>query len=175
MFIRNWAILIALSLSTCAAQTAADKPPEPESIGIFFYLDSATQTLKRLPKEDWKRHSKAGWTSVATDIKLDGASSSFRIPASAKAIFVFRASEDSAEKAKLCRFTIKGDRREFEEGKWKRRDYQPNPGVTVDIAKFGDSSYKIVPEAPLEPGEYALFTGDTGAVVFTFGVDASGR
>jgi hypothetical protein len=175
MFIRSWAVLIALSLSTCAAQTAIDKPPEPESIGVFFYLDSATQTLKRLPKEDWKRHNKAGWTTVTTEIKLDGTSSSFRIPADAKNIFVFRASEDSAEKAKLYRFAIKGDRREFEPGKWKRRDYQPNPGVTVDIAKFGESSYKIVPETPLEPGEYALFTGDTAAVVFTFGVDPSGR
>jgi hypothetical protein len=175
MFIRNLAVLIALSLSTCIAQTATDKPAEPESIGIFFYLDSATQTLKRLPKEDWKRHSKAGWTSVTTDLKLDGTSSSFRIPASAKDIFVFRASEDSAEKAKLYRFAVKGDGREFEQGKWKHRDYQPNPGITVDISKYGESSYKIVPEAALEPGEYALFTGDTGAVVFTFGVDASGR
>jgi hypothetical protein len=175
MLIKNWAILIVLSLSTCAAQTATDKTPEPESIGVFFYLDSSTQTLKRLPKEDWKRHSKAGWSSVATDLKLDGTSSSFRIPAGAKDIFIFRASEDSAEKAKLYRFTVKGDRREFEQGKWKRRDYKPNPGEPVDISKFGESSYKIVPEAPLEPGEYALFTGDTAAVVFTFGVDASGR
>ena len=175
MFTRNLAVLIALSLSTCAAQTATDKPPEPESIGVFFYLDSATQTLKRLPKEDWKRHSKAGWTSVTTDLKLDGASSPFRIRASDKNIFIFRASEDSAEKSKLYKFTVKGDRREFEQGKWRRRDYKPNPGEAVDISKFGESSYRIVPEAPLEPGEYALFTGDTAAVVFTFGVDASGR
>ena len=172
MFMQNWATLIVLSLSACAAQTATDKAPEPESIGVFFYLDSATQTLKRLPKEDWKRHHKTGWSSTATDLTLDGTSSSFRIPAGGKGMFVFRASEDSAEKAKLCRFIIKGDRREFEQGKWKHRDYKPNPGIPVDIAKFGEASYKIVPEAPLEPGEYALFTGETGAVVFTFGVEA---
>ena len=43
---------LALSLSACAAQTVAYKTPEPESIGVFLYLDSTTQTLKRLPKEN---------------------------------------------------------------------------------------------------------------------------
>jgi|SRR5208283_306830 len=175
MFIQKLAILIALSLSICAAQTATNKPPEPESIGVFFYFDSASQTLKRLPREEWKRHSKAGWTSVTQDLKLDGTSSSFQISSNDKPTFIFRASEDSAEKAKLHRFTIKSGRREFETGKWKRRDFIPSPGITIDISKFGESSYKISPEAPLEPGEYALFTGDTEGVVFTFGVSASGR
>ena len=173
MFMRTWVILLALSLSACAAQTVADKMPEPESIGVFFYLDSTTQALKRLPKEDWKKHSKAGWTTVSTDLKLDGPSSPFRIPAAAKTVFVLRASEDSAEKTKLYRFDVKGGRREYEIGKWKRRDFVPNPGISVDISKFGESSYKIVPESPLGPGEYAMFTGDTQSVVFTFGVDAS--
>lgn len=175
MFIQKLAVLIALSLAICAAQTATNKPPEPDSIGVFFYLDSTSQTLKRLPREDWKRHSKAGWTTVTQDLKLDGTNSSFQISSNDKPTFIVRASEDSAEKAKLYHFTVKGDRREYESGKWKRRDFIPNPGVTIDIAKFGESSYKIVPEAPLEPGEYALFTGETEGVVFTFGVGASGK
>src|SRR5215469_12784522 len=49
--------IIALAFGSCAAQTAIDKSPEPDSIGVFFYLDSSTQTLKRLPQEDFKRHS----------------------------------------------------------------------------------------------------------------------
>jgi hypothetical protein len=175
MTIREWAIVIVLSLSTCAAQTPTSKPAEPESIGVFFYLDPATQTLQRLPKEDWKRHSKQGWTTITTDMKLEGTSSSFHISSGDKAAFIFRASEDSAEKAKLYRFEIKGGQREYVQGKLKKRDFIPNPGVGVEITKFGESSYKIVPEARLEPGEYALFTGDTEGVVFTFGVSASGR
>src|ERR1035438_4429686 len=175
MFIQKWAVLIALSFGTCAAQTATNKPPEPELIGVFFYLDSATQTLKPLPREEYKTHS-GGFTTITQEVKLDGTASSFHISSNDKVAFVFRASEESAEKAKLYRCSINGGRREVVLGKLHRADFKPNPGLPVDITKFGESSYKIVPQAPLDPGEYALLTGVTQTpVMFTLGVSPSGR
>jgi hypothetical protein len=165
------ATMIAFSLSICAAQTATAKPPEPESIGVFFYLDSASQTLKRLPQEDFKRHS-GGFSSVVQSVKVSGGGSSLHIAANDKTTFVFKVFKDEeASGAKLFQFTVKGSEREYDLGKWKRRDYTTNTGLPVDIAKFGESSYKLTPETPLNPGEYALTLGPS---VFTFSVSASG-
>lgn len=159
--------MIALSLIICAAQTASDKVPEPDSIGVFFYLDSATQTLKRLPTEEFKRHS-GGFAAVTQSVRVSGDASSFHLSGSDKAAFVFKVFKDEeAAKAKLFQFSVKGSEREYDLGKWKRRDFTPNTGLAVDVAKFGASSYKLTPETPLSPGEYALTLGPT---VFTFGV-----
>jgi len=174
MFMQKLAVIIALSLSFCAAQTAATKPPEPESIGIYFYLDPATQTLKRLPMEDYKKHTGTGWTTVTDNVKIAGSASSFHISASDKIAFIFKASADEAERARLYRFTVKGDKREYELGKWKRRDFTPNRGIVVDIVKYGESSYKLTPETTLEPGEYALTMHENDRV-FTFSVSAAGK
>jgi len=85
--------MIALSLIVCAAQTAADKPLEPDAIGAFFYLDSATQTLKRLPQEDFKRHS-GGFASLTQSVRVSGDASSFRFAGNDKTTFVFKAFKD---------------------------------------------------------------------------------
>jgi len=172
MFAQKWAILIALSFSTCAAQTAIDKPPEPESIGVFFYLDSATQTLKQLPTEEFKKH-RGGTFSVSSSVEVSGPASPFRLAANEKTTFVFKVFKDEeAGKARLFQFTIKGGEREYGLGKQKGRDYVPNPGLSISVAKFGESSYKLTPGVPLAPGEYALTMGPQ---VFTFGVSASGK
>lgn len=159
--------VIALSLMICAAQTATDKALEPDSIGVFFYLDPATQTLKRLPTEQFKKHS-GGFGSITQSIRVSGDASSFRFAGNDKATFVFKVFKDEeASRAKLFQFNVKGSEREYELGKWKRRDFTPNEGVTINVAKFGESSFKLTPETRLNPGEYALTLGPT---VFTFGV-----
>jgi hypothetical protein len=161
------AATISLSLMICAAQTATDKPLEPSSIGVFFYLDSSTQTLKRLPQEDFKKHS-GGFGSITQSIRVSGEASAFRFAANDKITFVFKVFKDEeASRAKLFQFNVKGSEREYDLGKWKRRDYTPNVGLSVDVAKFGESSFKLTPETPLSPGEYALTLGPT---VFTFAV-----
>jgi hypothetical protein len=159
--------MIALSLVFCAAQTTTDKPLEPDTIGVFFYLDSATQTLKRLPQEDFKRHS-SGFASLTQSVRVSGDASSFRFAGNDKTTFVFKVFKDEqAAGAKLFQFNVKGSEREYDLGKWKRKDYTPNTGLSINIAKFGGSSYKLTPEGSLTPGEYALTLGPT---VFTFGV-----
>ena len=161
------AAMITFSLLVCAAQTAADKALEPESIGVFFYLDSANQTLKRLPKEEFKKHT-GGFGSITETVKVAGEASALRLAGNDKTVFVFKVFKDEeASRAKLFQFNVKGSEREYELGKWKRRDYTPNTGLSVNVAKFGESSYKLTPETPLSPGEYALTLGPT---VFTFGV-----
>jgi hypothetical protein len=83
------AATISLSLMICADQTATDKPLEPSSIGVFFSLDSSTQTLKRLPQEDFKKHS-GGFGSITQSIRVSGEASAFRFAANDKITFVFK-------------------------------------------------------------------------------------
>jgi hypothetical protein len=159
--------MIAVSLMISEAQTATDKALEPASIGVFFYLDSSTQTLKRLPQEEFKKHS-GGFASLTQSIRVSGDASSFRFTGNDKTTFVFKVFKDEeASRAKLFQFNVKGSEREYDLGKWKRRDFTPNEGLTINVAKFGESSFKLTPETPLSPGEYALTLGPT---VFTFGV-----
>ena len=159
--------MICFSLVICTAQTAADKPAEPESIGAFYYPDSASQTLKRLPQEEFKKHT-GGFGKLVTSVKVAGEASSFHIAASDKATFVFKVFKDEqAAGARLYQFELKGTERQYDLGKWTHRDYTPNTGLPVDVAKFGESSYKVTPSTPLSPGEYALTLGPT---LFTFSV-----
>jgi hypothetical protein len=159
--------VIAVLLGICAAQTQNAKTPEPDAISVFFYLDSSTQTLKRLPNEEFKRHS-GGFGSITQSVRVSGDASPFRIEPGDKITFVFKVfKEEEASRAKLFRFDVKGSEREYELGKWKRRDYTPNTGLSINVGKVGESSFKLSPETALTHGEYALTLGPT---VFTFSV-----
>jgi len=172
-FVTKWAILAALSLGVSGGQTGPGKPQEPESIGPFFYQDSATQTLKRLPSEAYTRHS-GGFLTYSDVVKVAGAASPFRISASDKTAFIFKVFKDVvAGKAELFQFTVKGQEREYDLVlKSKHGDSETNRGLAVNVSKFGESSYKLTPDVALGPGEYALTTGE---LVFTFGVDSPGK
>jgi hypothetical protein len=160
--------MICSLLCICTAQIATVKPLEPESIGTFFYLDSAAQTLKQLPKEEFKKHRGGSFSTVTDSVMVSGDASALHIPSNDATTFVFKVFKDEeAARAKLFQFNVKGSEREYELGRWKRRDYTANGGLSVNVAKFGESSYKLTPETPLSPGEYALTLGPS---VFTFSV-----
>ena len=165
----RWPLVVVLLLGVCAGQTATNKLPEPDSIGVFFYLDPGSQTLKRLPKEEWKRHRGAHFSTVTEDIDVPGAGSSFRIASHDKATFVFKVFKDEdAGKMKLFHFDVKGQGRQYELAKWHGRDSTQNTGIPINVSKFGESSYALTPENPLQPGEYAIAMGQW---VFTFSVN----
>ena len=167
MSVQKLLIILVLSVGVCASQTAPGKAPEPDSIGAYFYYDAASQTLKRLPREDWKRHRGQGFASFSDNIKVSGTESAFRIP-DTKPKFVFQVFKaEDAGKLKLFRFEAKGQEREYQLAKWKGKDSTYNDGVAVNVSKFGTSSFALTPEAPLESGEYAL---PMGSLVFTFSV-----
>jgi hypothetical protein len=170
-FMRNLvlALLVILSLGTCGAQSVTVKPVEPAAIGEVNLLDSSGQTLKPLPDEQWKAKGKPGWSTVIGSIQISGERSSFRVMANEKAEFVFKTG--SPEVIRLYPFiqkknlrycdlvTLKGVRTK------EREIYQ---GIPVEITKFGESSYKLVPKSPLGPGEYGI---DLSGKIFTFGID----
>src|SRR5260370_40411548 len=111
--------MIAFWLVFCGAQTATEKAPEPDTIGVFFYLDSATQTLKRLPQEDFKRHS-GGFASLTQSVRVSGDASSFRFSGNNKTTLGFKVFKDEqAAGAELFQFNVKGSESGSDLGKWE--------------------------------------------------------
>lgn len=159
-------LLLALSLDVCNAQSPLGKPVEPTAIGVVFRLDPSSQELKPLPDEQWKSKGKTGWVTVTGVIIISGSSAAFRIKAGEKAEFVFVSG--NPENARLYHFDQKSNERQLELVKRKGRTQETFQGIPFDLTKFGGSSYKLAPKAPLEPGEYAVALG---AKLFTFGID----
>lgn len=89
------AAVLQISAAHAAAQTATEKPAEPEAIGIFYYLDAHDHTLKRLPKEDFEKHTKAvPFGSITNAVRVAGEQSQFHINASDPATFLFKVFKD---------------------------------------------------------------------------------
>jgi hypothetical protein len=162
------ASLLALSLGTCGAQSAAGKSVEPAAIGEAFHLDPSGQALTPLPEEQWKAKGKAGWTTSTGILQIPGERSSFRMKAQDKEEFIFKT--EHPESTRLYPFTVKKNLRQYELVKLKGmgRERETHLGTPVEVTKFGESSYKMVPKSPLAPGEYAI---DIAGKLFTFGID----
>jgi hypothetical protein len=162
------ALLLTLSLGTCGAQSAAGKPVEPAAIGEAFHLDSSGQALTPLPEEQWKAKGKAGWTSSTGILQISGERSLFRMKAQDNEEFIFKT--EHPESIRLYPFTTRKNQRQYEVVKLKGmgRERETRLGTPVEITKFGESSYKLVPKSPLAPAEYAI---DIAGRLFTFGID----
>jgi hypothetical protein len=167
-----FALALLSSLSICIPQTAPDNPLEPKAIGIVYLVDHAGQTLKALPDEPWKdtfrpNHAMAA-TKVFACVRISGLQSPFRMKAGAKAEFVFKIG--NPESVALYKMDQKKKEREADYGTIGGPGYsrQQIPGLAAEVTQFGQSAYKLVPSAPLDPGEYMVYAGNR---VFTFGVD----
>jgi hypothetical protein len=190
MFAKKLAwIALALSLGIGVGQTLPSKPSEPKSIGDFFLLDPVTHDLKDLPVEAFKFHIEQTRVSrdnprsnccvIMTGIELPGSDSPFHIAVNDKTQFIFKA--EAPEQARLFLLTVNAKKHyrscilvssksEGVMGLHRNSDWEP--GIGVDITKFGDSSYKLTPQQPLGPGEYALLIGENvrknSTKIFTF-------
>jgi len=161
------AVLVVLSIASQAQAPA--KPADPDLIGVVYSMDPASHELKRLPSDTLKTHQAQGFAKVTVMARIDGAASTFRIAGGDKITLVFSAVGEAAMKVRAYSCVVKEGRRECDIAKFGRGS-TPAPGVSASLAKYGDSSYKLTPDQPLTPGEYAVVFDDK---VFTFGVDAA--
>lgn len=171
MNLRDLVLLLVFSLGVCGAQSMSSKQLDAPLIGVVFQLDSANQTLKPLPDEPWTALAHGGIIIPKTGgVAISGSHSSFRIASGDKTEFVFKIG--NPEHAALYRCTEGKNERQFSLMQFKGalgRNHETDPGVPVLITRFGNSSYRLVPQSPLSPGEYAVLL--SGSKTFTFGVD----
>ena len=152
---KNWnRAAVFLLFCACAmaalSQTAAVKPIEPEIIGQVYLLDSAHQSLQKLPQEQWKAVGKAGWSTARGFIQVEGAGSSFRLKAGQTIEFVLAA--QNIEQVRLYAAAIKGKNRQAElvdiKNGFGRQQRSTSQGISLVITKYGESSFKLVPDSP---------------------------
>jgi hypothetical protein len=161
MFMRCLPSLLLLSIASGEAQSAGSQLDIP-SVGVVYLLDSATQSLKPLPVEQWE----VGHTSVfksayghkhTNSISLDmtGARSAFRIT-NDKPEFVFNFA--SPENATMYASEENKNARRFaiETLNVKDNSIANIPGLPIEISQLGPSSFKLVPKSSLHPGEYTI-------------------
>jgi len=158
--------LFLLPLNFCVAQVVPGTPVEPKAIGVVYRLNSSSQQLNPLPDEQ-SQEKTGNRDPRKIFVEVQGAQSSFRIKAGENTEFVF--STGNPEKVSLYRFEQKKNKREVQTVMLDiRGGGKLLKGLPAEVSRHGESSYKLVPSAPLTPGEYAIFLADQ---VYTFGVD----
>jgi len=162
--------LVVLPLGLCKAQTAPAKPVEPTAIGIIYLIAPSTQELKKLPSEQSKQmFERCGFGKACNYVMVSGNASSFRLKANEKAEFAFQTG--SPEKVSLYLFEHKKNDRQFLTEKIAppmKGGSEEIRGLSIEVSKYGESSYKLLPASPLTPGEYAIIIAGE---IYTFGVD----
>ena len=172
--------ILALINEVALSQDQA-KLPEPEYLSVFHRLDEngGLSPLERQAPVQKVRVKALGYGGAEGYFETKGERSPVRFKASENLAFVVLVSSQQVDPLSLIQFYL------FEQQKGSRRLVVTKVGsmginskntgnkavVAFDVAKYGASSFKVVPTAELKPGEYCLSTAATAAA-FCFGIDA---
>ena len=180
------AILILLLVLSAWGQDGK-KPNEPESLSVFYSLDSSGQLVpleSQVIRLQHKYHA-LGFAGGTTVYLVKGDQSPVRLHAESKLEFVVRleANVDPLEAVQFYHLNGENNSRvmpivDFDPlGRASLATMRP---ATIDFnaVKQGTSSYKLVPIQALVPGEYCLIVKTPnqwpGRITgFCFGVDAA--
>ncbi len=157
----------AISGGSTSSDPKGDKsiPLDAPSIGVVYLLDVTSRTLKPLPEEPWKAQARDNVGAI----EIAGQHSYLRV-VTGKPELVFKIG--NPENAKLYALNVdvgKKNQRWFSLVHKTGKAREVSPGIPIEIKKVGESSYELVPEPTLRPGEYAVLL--SGSRVFTFGID----
>lgn len=174
------AALFPLALSfVAAAQQTAPSVPEPETLNVFYRLNSgALVSLERQTTTGVQLKHGFMSAKVAGVTEVPGGQSPVRFQ-SGPLDFVVAMGGDPAVYS-LRKLEIKknkrGDTRELlivtaQGAVFHATKADTAEGlIPLDFSRYGTSSYKAVPTQPLSSGEYAFWRADS-QTVFCFGVD----
>ena len=176
----NLSIFIAIGM--LGAQELKNTPiAEPKYINSFYALD-ANGALIELERQTVTFHTKMkvlpGYASVKMTTQFKPGSSPVRLPADAKFIVRGRAPIDPVSRFELRALKASKSHREFVmtqgHGSVFGGSATSNPSegaVEIRFEEYGASSYRITPDKPLMPGEYALAMRGSVSELYCFGVD----
>lgn len=179
-----FASIVLVSLILCSPALAQETTPvqEPEYLGTFFALDSASGRLTPLERQSalHKIRTKAfGFGGAKGWYELKGEKSPVRFTGQQVPEFVVLVSSQQIDPQgvfKLYAWVVKKGARQLPIDKagsmgLSGKSLIANSEVPFDATKYGKSSFKIKPGRQLAPGEYTL-TGPDNKDRFCFGIDA---
>jgi hypothetical protein len=153
---------------------------EPQYINSFYaltpngnFIDLEYQNVVLHPKS-W---AVPGYASMKMVADIKPAESPIRLPATAQ--FAVRGARANVNPAMIYELRLmKGSKshREFvmsqAHGSIVGGSVNPEEGaIPIRFEQYGSSSFRIIPEQPLAPGEYALVVRGRFSQLFCFGVD----
>jgi hypothetical protein len=175
----------------CASATLANNrqtqtepttsPVEPQYIDSFYGVD-ANGKLIELEREAVTFHAKAkvlpGYASVKMSTEFKPGRSPVRITTIAQFIVRGRGPIDPLSRFELRVLKTSKDHREFVMTQGHGSIFGGSAtsnldegAVAIRFEEYGVSSYRITPDQPLAPGEYALAMRGLGSELYCFGVD----
>jgi hypothetical protein len=173
-----------LAILTVCATLAQDtkKPQEPEYANSFFFLDK-DGNLKPLERQAAKVETKVrglGYGGADSKYVLPNERSTVRFPANVSLQFVVRPEPKNVDPAtivQLYSLKVAKGQREVRVAKFRQfsgdKSTLGTAAITFDIAKYGENSVLLKPQANLAPGEYMWAANSTLTVpqAFCFGID----
>lgn len=177
-------ILLSLAASFIAleAQSGPSVPvAEPQYMNSFYALD-ANGKLIELERQTVTFRTKAkilpGYASVKMTTEFKPGHSPVRIADTAQFIVRGRAPIDPLSRFELRALKASKDHRDFVmtqgHGSVFGASATSNPeegAVAIRFEEYGANSYRITPDRPLAPGEYALAVRGLASELYCFGVD----
>jgi len=147
--------------------------PEPENIGVIYYLDSASNALVGTERQIVRGRAKLralGFGGYRVVAEVEREHSSLRLKAGQTLEFVLQLPWGvDPLKMRLYRLEAKDGKRQVVFGSATLMTAKIGY-FQVNVTRFGEHSYKFAPANPLTPGEYAFITENLQEV-FCFGVD----
>ena len=169
-------IVLTFAFLLCSGAAGQENAvSEPEYIGVIDYLNSSGR-LRPLDREvpRSKASLKAlGFGGAKLTVELDGAKAALRIPPEQAMSFVVQLPNGvDPRRIQLYSFTVRGNKRELAiTTREIRREGRGIVPIKLNISRYGQSSYKMVPFISLSVGEYG-FKADDSSDIFCFGVEA---
>lgn len=181
-----FAMTMAIATGTLKAQNnpeAYDQGAEPEYINSFYAL-TPTGNFIDLEYRNVVLHPKSwavpGYASFKMVADLKPSQSPIRLSPSAQFVVRGRANVNPAMIYELRLLKSSRSHREFvlsqSHGSIVGGEVNPEEGaIPIRFEEYGTSSFRIIPEQPLEPGEYALMVRGRYSQLFCFGVDGGAQ
>jgi hypothetical protein len=175
-------VTMAMMTGTLKAQNSPEAEAqvvEPQYINSFYAL-TPNGNLMDLEYRNVVLHPKSwavpGYASFKTVADFKPGLSPIRLPATAQFVVRGRVDVDPARVYELRQLKGSKSHRELvlsqAHGSIVGVEANPEEGaIPIQFAEYGNSSFRIVPMQPLEPGEYALMLRGRYSQLYCFGVD----
>jgi hypothetical protein len=154
-----------------AAGAQENKVVEPETIGIIFWRDPATNALVPLDRETISVKASPGFFKASAKLRVNGVAARLRLQNQKPEFIVQLANGVDPNKIKLYLLKVDGGKRvttvATASAFGSTSQLQTLP---FDVTKYGQNSYKLTPSQPLVPGEYVLNATDS-TDAFCFAID----
>lgn len=169
-------LLPLLVVATLCAQTGA----EPEYINAFAALDKGGNLVdleRAMVTFRSKIKALPGYASAKMMAEFKPGQSPVRLPRDAQFVVRGRAPVDPLSRFELLLLKRSKGHRDFvmttAHGTivGATSDSEDGGSVAIRFQEYGAASYRIIPDQPLAPGEYALAVRGLPTEVYCFGVD----